>query len=63
MPTKKMINEELVEQISHFYFLECDISYKEGKDITNNIHKHQMMCGTVQRIKNQVREKTNFFFK
>lgn len=47
-----------MEQVSHFNFLGCDISYEYENGVNNKLNKYQMMCDTTDRnIKEQNNKK------
>lgn len=47
--SKIVINGNIIDQVSHFNFLGCDISYEYENDVDNKLHKYQRMCGTIHR--------------
>lgn len=57
--TKIIIDNRPIEQVSHFNYLGCDVSYNYDNDITNKLHKYQYICGTIYRsLRNKVRPET-----
>ena len=63
MHWKIMVNGQPTEEMSHFNFLECDISYKIEIDITNKLHKYQLICGTVHHtVHNKTTRETQLKF-
>ena len=38
-----------LEQLSHFNFLGCNISYKYDNDKNKRLKGYQMMCGIMQK--------------
>jgi hypothetical protein len=61
--TKIELNGKPIEQVSHFKYLGCDISYEHDRDIGEKIQKFQMICGTINRtLKNKARTDTQLKF-
>lgn len=46
---KIIINSKPIEQVLHFNYLGCDISYNYDNDIDRKLNKYQSMCGTIRR--------------
>jgi len=42
--SKIILDDQKLDQISHFNYLGCDISYNYYKDIDNKTVKYQMIC-------------------
>jgi hypothetical protein len=38
-----------LEQVRHFNYLGCDVTYDQDEDIHNKLHKFQNICGTIWR--------------
>jgi hypothetical protein len=54
-----VLNNKPIEQVSHFRYLGCDISYERDNDLDHKIHRFQMICGTINRtLKQKVRKDT-----
>jgi uncharacterized membrane protein YgaE (UPF0421/DUF939 family) len=52
--TKMVINDTILEQVSHLKYLGSDISYKNNKDIDEKVSKFRHICGSVHRnLKNK----------
>lgn len=47
--TKIVIEDKIIEQVSSFNYLGCNVSYCENNDVNNKINKFQRMCGTIKR--------------
>lgn len=47
--SKILVNGNILEQVSHFNYLGCDISFKYEKDIEKKVNRFQMICGTIGR--------------
>ena len=61
--TKIVIEDQVLEQVSHFKYLGCDITYDEDKDIINKVNTFQRICGTIRRtLKNKTRKETQIKF-
>lgn len=57
--TKIVLYEKPIEQVSHFRYLGCDISYEPDRDVTDKVHRFQWICGTIHRtLKNKTRKDT-----
>ena len=57
--SKIVLNDKPIEQVSHFRYLGCDISYEPDRDIEEKVNKFQMICGTINRtLKNRTRKDT-----
>ena len=53
------IHNHPIEQVSHFDYLGCDVSYKPDNDIIMKLHKFQYICGTIHKtLKNKMRKDT-----
>jgi hypothetical protein len=61
--TKITIHNHQIEQVSHFNYLGCDVSYKADNDIKMKLHKYQYICGTIHRtLTNKTRKDTMLKF-
>lgn len=61
--TKIIMDNQPLEQISHFEYLGCNISYEVDHDIENKINKFQRICGTINRtLRNKTRKDTKIKF-
>ena len=59
---KVVVEDEVLEQVSHFDFLGCDIGC-EHDDKNKSVKKYQMMCGKMQRtLRNKTRNDTKMKF-
>ena len=57
--SKIVLDNKTLEQVSHFRYLGCDISYDRERDIDEKINRFQMICGTINRsLKDKVRKET-----
>ena len=53
----------IIEQVSHFQYLGCDITFEEEQDINKKINTYQHICGTIRRtIKGKTRRETQMKF-
>lgn len=50
------VNEQPIELVKHVKFQGCDFGYEFENDITDKLHKHQLMSGSIYR---QLQEKQN----
>lgn len=61
--TKIIVDNKPLEQVSHFDYLGCNITYDVDRDINNKISKFQWICGTINRtLKNKTRKETKLKF-
>ncbi|KAJ4429720.1 hypothetical protein ANN_21924 [Periplaneta americana] len=61
--TKIIVDNKPIEQVSHFDYLGCNITYDVDRDIDNKISKFQWICGTINRtLKNKTRKETKLKF-
>ena len=61
--SKIVIEDKILEQVSDFKYLGCEISFKYDKDIEQKVNKFQAICGTIQRtFKNKIRKETKMKF-
>ncbi|PSN48274.1 hypothetical protein C0J52_03046 [Blattella germanica] len=52
-----------MQQVSHFKYLGCDITYSDSIEISNRIHKFQAVCGCINRtLRNKTRKDTQLRF-
>jgi hypothetical protein len=47
--TKILIYNETTEQVSHFRYLGCDVTYEINNDIQNKLNKFSQICDTITR--------------
>lgn len=60
---KIVLNNEIIEQVSSFNYLGCNISYLKEQDVKNKMSKFQQMCGTIRRtLKNKTQRSTQLKF-
>lgn len=53
------MGHKTLEQVSHFNYLGCDVTYGYSKDIQTKINRFSHVCGTISRyIKNKTRKET-----
>jgi hypothetical protein len=61
--SKIVIKDDIIEQMRHFNYLCCDISYEKGNDIDNKLAKFRNVCGTVHKyLKHKTRKDTHLKF-
>ena len=61
--TKIVVNDIVLEQVKHFKYLGCDISYDRSNDIEDKLNKFTHICGTISRtLKNKTRKETQLKF-
>ncbi|KAJ4451040.1 hypothetical protein ANN_02476 [Periplaneta americana] len=54
---------KVIEQVSHFQYLGCNVTYEEEQDINKKTQKCQHVCGTIRRsLRNKVRKDTQLRF-
>jgi len=59
LSTKIIINDETLEQVSHFTYLGCSISYQFSSDVKSKLSKCLQLVGTIKRtIFRKVRTET-----
>ena len=51
--SKIVLDDQVLEQISHFNYLGCDVTYLDNHEITNRVHKFQVICGCVNKTLNK----------
>ena len=47
--TKICINDNILEQVTTFNYLGCDIGFDDDNDVKKKLHRFQMICGTIRR--------------
>jgi hypothetical protein len=47
--TKIIIDNNILEQVSHSSYLGNEITYMQEKDIHNKLNKFSSLCGTLRR--------------
>jgi hypothetical protein len=60
-PVRSKINIDNcpLEQVRHFDYLGCGVTYDQDKDVNNKLHKFQNICGTIRRnLKTKTRKFT-----
>lgn len=61
--SKVVIENKILEQVSYFDYLGCNVSYDRDKDIENKLNKFQLICGTINRtLQNKTRKDTKLKF-
>lgn len=61
--SKIIVNGNILEQVSHFNYLGCDISFNYEKDIEKKVNRFQMICGTIGRtLGRKARKETQMKF-
>jgi hypothetical protein len=52
-----IINDLVLEQVSFFKFLACDLSFDYDDDLNNRLSRFQNMCATIRRtLKHRARK-------
>jgi hypothetical protein len=46
---KTAIKYNIIEQVRHFNYLGCDISYEKDNDVGNKLSKFRNVCGTIHK--------------
>ena len=60
---KIVTGSEPTEQVPHFTYLRCDVTYYTSKDIKVNLNKFRHICRTLTRaLKNKPRNETQITF-
>jgi hypothetical protein len=60
---KIVINDTILEKVSHFKYLGSDISYEDYKDTDEKVAKSRHICGSIHRnVKNETRKDTRIKF-
>jgi hypothetical protein len=61
--SKIVIDNKIMEHVSHFNYLGCDVSYNYDADLRIKLNKFQYMCGTIKRtLTNKTRKDTQLKF-
>lgn len=61
--SKIIINNTVIEQVSHFKYLGCDITYDYDKDVNIKTQRFQAICGTIAKnLKKKTRKETQIKF-
>jgi hypothetical protein len=61
--TEVLIDNELIEQLSHFTYLGCNFTYSTNKGITRKLNEFKHISGTLKRtLKNKTQEETQIRF-
>jgi hypothetical protein len=53
--SKIVINNDPMQQVSHFWYLESVVSYKKDNDIETKPQRYEIICGTINRTLGQGR--------
>ena len=59
--TKIIINDETPEQVNHFPYLDCSISYQFSNDVEFKLAKLLQLIGTIKRTIFLESENGNYF--
>lgn len=60
---KIVVNDKIIEQVSNFVYLGCDVSYDRPKDLRNKVNRFQAICGTISRtLRRKARKETMLKF-
>jgi hypothetical protein len=61
--SKIVIDNKIIEQVSHFNYLGCDVSYNYDADLQIKLNKFQYMSGTIKHtLTNKTRKDTQLKF-
>ena len=61
--TKIVVNNQTLEQVNHFNYLGCDISYGFDKDIQSKVSKFGHICGSIDKfLRNKTTKETRLKF-
>jgi hypothetical protein len=61
--SKIVIKDDIIEQVRHFNYLGCDISYEKDNDVDNKLAKFRNVCGTIHKYpKHKTRKDTRLKF-
>ena len=57
--SKIVLDNRILEQVSHFTYLGCDVSYEKDKEILRRVSRFQTVCGFINRtFRRRVRKDT-----
>lgn len=57
--TKIIIDDKVIEQVKHFNYLGCDITYEYSNDMKTKLQRFQHTCGTINKyLRNKTRKET-----
>lgn len=61
--TKIVIEGKILEQVKHFKYLGCYVSYEKEIDLDEKLNRFRSICGTIHRnLKNKTRKETRVKF-
>lgn len=61
--SKIVVNNDIVEQVSSFNYLGCEMTYGYSNDVEQKLNKFNHICGTISRhLKNKTRKDTQVKF-
>lgn len=61
--TKPVIDKQVLEQVSHFKYLGCDISYQESNDRDDKVTQFRHICDMIHKsLRNKTRKETRLKF-
>jgi hypothetical protein len=55
-------NNPIIEQLSDFNYLGCDVTYKYDEDLNKKMNKCQSICGVISRTLKKSKKETNLKF-
>lgn len=61
--SKIVVEDQILEQVSHFEYLGCNVSWDVDRDIEKKVNKFQSICGTINRtLQNKTTKETKMKF-
>jgi hypothetical protein len=61
--TKILIYNEIIEQVSDFSYLGCDVTYEINNDIQSKLNEFKQICGSITgTLKGKARKETQIKF-
>ena len=58
--SKIVVEDQILEQVSHFEYLGCNVSWDVDRDIEKKVNKFQSICGTINRTLQNKTTKENW---
>jgi hypothetical protein len=60
--SKLILGNQLIEQVSKFNYLGCQLSYQGEVDVNHKLEKFNYICGTIKRTRKKTRTETQIKF-